>query len=117
MEKSSYSSQSQSSNSAFNRRSMASPEIDHKSKMAELEQTIRQSEQKIEELTGELMNAKAKLEERDTTVAEYEERIEDLEQQLIESQKILEQSRNPSLDLLASDVSKRNDKLFRSSII
>lgn len=87
---------------------MASPEIDYKSKIAELEQTIRHSEQRIDELTSELLNAKEKLQERDVTIEEYEQRAEELEQQLIELRKGLEITRGSSLDVSASDVSTQN---------
>lgn len=87
---------------------MASPEVDYKSKIAELEQTIRHSERKIDELTSELLNGKKKLQERDVTIEKYEQRAEELEQQLFELRKGLEITKSSSLDVSASDVSTQN---------
>lgn len=107
MEKSSYSPQSQSASGTFSGRSMSSPEVDQKSKIAELEQTIRQNELKIGELTDKLTVVQAKLKERDEAIEEYAQGNEELEQQLSELQKRLETTKNSSLDLTASDVSTR----------
>lgn len=102
MEKSSYSTQSQSSS---NGRSIVSPELDHKSKIVELEQKSRQSERRIGELIDELLDAQAKLKERDTTIEEYEQRAEEMEHQLVKLRKGLETTRSPSLEVSALDVS------------
>lgn len=112
MEKSTYSPQSQSVSGTFSGRSMSSPEVDQKSKIAELEQTIRQSEQKIGELTDELLSVRAKLKERDEAIEEYAQGNEELEQQLNELQKRLDTTKNSSLDLTASDVSTRKHAKF-----
>lgn len=109
MEKSSHSSSPQSVSGTFSARSPTSAEVDHTAKIAELEQSIRQSEQKISEITDDLVNAQRKLTERNTTVEKYEQHVEELELQLTKLQRAYENSRSHSMDVSASDVSTQKN--------
>lgn len=80
---------------------MVNVDVADTSNIFELEQTIRQGELKIRELSDQLLNAQKKLNERDAAIEEYEQRIEELESQLLQNEG--ENVRNASSDEIVSE--------------